>query len=213
VDFSLNSLGLKIQELWDVAIFSTYASTEMAMAFTECSEHQGGHLIPELGVLEVLDERNNQVKNGESGEVVITNLQVSGTPLIRFRTGDVCHYYSEPCSCGVNTPRLGPVIGRKQQMIKFKGTTIFPATLFDVLDCNNKITLYQVIVSTNEYGNNDVTILLSKDEVDEVRLKSLKEQFKIKVKVTPKIDLKDHIELQKKVYPEESRKMKKLIYN
>jgi phenylacetate-CoA ligase len=212
IDFTLNPLGLKISNLWDVEIFSTYASTEMAMAFTECSAHQGGHLIPELGILEVLDENNNQVKNGESGEVVITNLQVEGTPLIRFRTGDVCHYYSEPCSCGKHTPRLGPVIGRKQQMIKFKGTTIFPATLFDVLDYNKEITLYQVIVTTNEYGNNEVTILLSTSEIDDAKLKSLKEQFKIKVKVTPHIDMKSHEELKDLVYPEDSRKMKKLIY-
>jgi len=42
-DFSLNILGRKITEAWDIKLYSTYASTEMQTAFTECGEGRGGH--------------------------------------------------------------------------------------------------------------------------------------------------------------------------
>ncbi len=90
-------------------------STEMGTAFTECSEGKGGHHHPELIIVEFLDDNNNPVPEGEAGEVTITTLGVEGMPLLRFKTGDICHYYNEPCKCGRTTKRLGPVIGRKNK--------------------------------------------------------------------------------------------------
>ena len=55
-DFTPSELGKRILSQWDVKLYSTYASTEMGAAFTECSEGTGGHLNPELLVLEVVDE-------------------------------------------------------------------------------------------------------------------------------------------------------------
>lgn len=211
-DFSLNPLGKKIVTIWDVELYSTYASTEMAMAFTECTAHSGGHLIPELGIVEVIDENGNHVESGESGEVVVTNLQNEGTPLLRFKTGDICHFYNEPCSCGRKTPRLGPVIGRKQQMLKFKGTTIFPPAIFEVIDHFENISLYQIVITTNEYKNNEIELLLSEKEISENQLKKIKEHFKIKIKVTPKITMLDHRILNDRVYNENERKHKKILY-
>ncbi|HWB92067.1 MAG TPA: AMP-binding protein, partial [Puia sp.] len=53
-DFSLNILGRKITEAWNIKLYSTYASTEMQTAFTECGAGQGGHLQPELLIVELL---------------------------------------------------------------------------------------------------------------------------------------------------------------
>ena len=130
-DFTLNELGKRITSQWDVKLYSTYASTEMGAAFTECEYGLGGHLHPELLILEVVNEKGKAVKEGEIGEVVITTLGVEGMPLLRYKTGDLCNVYYSPCKCGRHTTRLGPVVGRQQQMIKFKGTTIFPAAIFD----------------------------------------------------------------------------------
>ena len=65
-DFSLNTLGKKITEAWNIKLFSTYASTEMQTAFTECSECKGGHLQPELLIVELLDEMNKAGRAGRS---------------------------------------------------------------------------------------------------------------------------------------------------
>jgi len=62
-DFSLNVLGKKITEAWDIKLYSTYASTEMQTAFTECSEGHGGHCQEELVIVEILDEDNQNPLN------------------------------------------------------------------------------------------------------------------------------------------------------
>ena len=133
-DFSLNLLGKKIKEKWDIDLYSTYASTEMGTSFCECSAGQGGHHHPELIICELLDENNQPVKEGEAGELVVTTLGVEAMPLLRFKTGDIARFHYEKCSCGRTTMRISPIIGRKKQMIKFKGTTLYPASIFDVLD-------------------------------------------------------------------------------
>ena len=89
-DFSLNVLGKKITEAWDIKLYSTYASTEMQTAFTECNEGKGGHHNPELLIVELLDENNQPVDAGKPGEVTITTLGVEGMPLLRYKTGDIC---------------------------------------------------------------------------------------------------------------------------
>ncbi len=94
-DFSLNTLGNRIVQKWDLQLFSTYASTEMGASFTECIHGKGGHEHPEIIITEFLDENNNPVAEGEAGEVTITTLGVEGMPLLRFKTGDVCHHYNE----------------------------------------------------------------------------------------------------------------------
>ncbi|MEZ4981869.1 MAG: hypothetical protein R2769_09845 [Saprospiraceae bacterium] len=104
-------------------MYSTYASTEMGTSFTECIEGNGGHHHPELLIVELLDDNNEPVHPGEIGEIVITTLGMEAMPLIRFKTGDLCRAYYEPCKCGRTTMRLGPILARKQQMIKLKRTT------------------------------------------------------------------------------------------
>ena len=66
-DFSLNLLGQKIKDKWDIELYSTYASTEMSTSFTECTAQKGGHLHPELIICELIDDEGNVVKEGEYG--------------------------------------------------------------------------------------------------------------------------------------------------
>ena len=211
-DFSLNELGKRITSQWDVKLYSTYASTEMGAAFTECKEGNGGHLNPDLLILEVVDDEGNAVEDGGLGEVVVTTLGVEGMPLLRYKTGDLCHVHYAPCACGRDTARLGPVVGRKQQMIKFKGTTIFPPALFDVLDMVKEIELYQVIVSKNEYGNDEITILLPMQLQTAVFKEMLHSLFKSKLRVSPVMEFVTAEELTFRIYKQEKRKPEKLIY-
>lgn len=186
-DFSLNTLGKKITEKWDIKLYSTYASTEMGTAFTECEAGQGGHHHPEMIIVEFLDSDNNPVAEGEAGEVTITTLGVEGMPLLRFKTGDICHYHTEKCSCGRTTMRLGPVIGRTQHMLKFKGTTLFPPAIYDVLNQINCIKNYVVEVSTNQLGTDDILVKAGCEKVEKDSLKNIKDHFRAKMRVTPEI--------------------------
>jgi len=205
-DFSLNTLGKKITDNWDIKLYSTYASTEMGTAFTECSAGQGGHHHPEMIIVEFLDENDNSVEPGEPGEVTITTLGVEAMPLLRFKTGDICHHHVEPCSCGRNTMRLGPVIGRKQQMIKLKGTTLYPPSIYDVLNDIDCIENYIVEVSTNELGTDKLLIKAGCNSVLTNTEKIIKDHFRATLRVAPDIKFFNPKEISSMQLQEDNRK-------
>lgn len=206
IDFSLNTLGKRIKDKWNIDLYSTYASTEMGTAFTECEMGQGGHHHPELIIVEFLDENNQPVKSGEAGEVCITTLGVEAMPLLRFKTGDICHYYDEPCACGRNTIRLGPVIGRRQQMIKFKGTSLYPPAFYEVLNDIEEVKNYYVELRTNKLGTDEVSVVVGSLRRDDKFIKRLKDAFRVKLRVAPEIIFDDPKKVQQKLFENDSRK-------
>lgn len=205
-DFTDNILSQKIKEKWDIKLFSTYASTEMSTAFTECEYQIGGHHHPELIITEILDDDGNLVKEGESGELTITTLGVEALPLLRFKTGDIVKAHYEPCQCGRNTMRLGPVVGRKQQMIKYKGTTLYPPAMNDILNDFNNILCYQIVIQSNEIGLDEIIIKVSTDSESESFVNEVRDHFRAKLRVSPKIEIIDFDVLSKTVHNPNSRK-------
>ena len=187
-DYSLNVLGQKIQTLFPtIALHSTYASTEMATAFTECKKQNGGHQLRELIYTEILDENEQPVKNGDYGELTITTLQNEAFPLIRFKTGDIVKLETSPCLCGRTSPRISPVLGRKSQQMKLKGTTVYPQVVFDACAALSDINEYQLVVSKNELGLDELTIYLSLSQP--ATRDFIEAHFKSKLKVTPRIEI------------------------
>lgn len=205
-DFTDNILSQKIKERWNIQLFSTYASTEMSTAFTECEFQIGGHHHPELIITEILDENENPVKEGESGELTITTLGVEAIPLLRFKTGDLVKAHYEPCKCGRNTMRLGPVVGRKQQMIKYKGTTLYPPAMNDILNDFNNILCYQIVIQSDEIGLDEIIIKVSTEKNDDNFVNDVRDHFRAKLRVSPKIEVLDFEILSKVVFNPISRK-------
>ena len=188
-DFTLNTLGKRIKGKWDIELYSTYASTEMGTAFNECEHGVGGHHHPEMIIVEFLDDNNQPVADNEPGEVVITTLGVEAMPLLRFKTGDICYHYNEPCECGRTTMRLGPVLGRKQQMIKYKGTTLYPSIIYDILNEIDFVENYFIEVSTGSLGTDEVLIRVGTKTNDKKFEKIIKDHFRAKMRVAPEIQL------------------------
>ena len=212
-DLSLNELGRKIQGKWPLKLYSTYASTEMATTFTECMEGAGGHHHPELIIVEFLDDHDKPVKEGQPGEVTVTTLGVEGMPLLRFKTGDVCYHYNEPCACGRTTMRLGPVIGRKKQMIKLKGTTLYPPALYDILDNIPYIKNYYVEVFTNDIGTDEIIINAGLTNENPELEKDIKDHFRARLRVAPQVRFQKPEDILKVQFPEGNRKAIKFIDN
>jgi phenylacetate-CoA ligase len=206
-----NRLANRITASWNIQLFGTYASTEMQTAFTECQAGIGGHLNPELIIVELLDEYNQPVQPGEPGEVTVTTLGVEGMPLVRYKTGDVCIQYAAPCSCGRNTTRLSGVIGRRQQMIKFKGTTLYPPAIYDLLSEIRAIREYVVELRSSEYDLDEVRLHLDIPEPSESLLSTIREKLRSQLRVIPEIILASTAELQALQFPEGGRKPQKLI--
>jgi phenylacetate-CoA ligase len=186
-DFSDNVLSQKIKKKWDIELYSTYASTEMSTAFSECEFQQGGHHHPELIIVEILDDHNQPVMEGEEGELVVTTLGVETIPLLRFKTGDVVKAHHQPCECGRNTLRLGPVIGRKKHMIKYKGTTIYPPAMYNLLNDFSEIDNYIIELDENEVGMDNITIKLGTNASSEDLMQRLKDHMRAKLRVLPMI--------------------------
>lgn len=205
-DFSLNTLGQKITELWDIELYSTYASTEMSTAFTECTFGRGGHHHPELIIVEVLDENNQPVAEGEAGEVVISTLGMEAMPLLRFKTGDICQWHQDTCGCGRTTMRLGPVIGRKKQMIKYKGTSLYPPALYDLLNQFEEIIGFVIEVFTNEIGTDEIIIKTCSKDTSSSFKKRIKDHFRAKLRVAPEVEFTDIETINNLRFPEMSRK-------
>ena len=211
-DGNLTTLGSRIHEKWpELELYSTYASTEMQASFTECSCHCGNHVPADLIIVEFLDDEGNPVAEGESGEVTITTLGVEGMPLVRFRTGDICIHYDSPGACGRNSTRLSSVIGRKGQMIKFKGTTLYPPALFDILDNIPEVKSYVVEVYTNSLGTDQVQIKLASDNHSESFVKQIKDIFRSKVRVAPDVVFEAPEIIAKMQMPPMSRKVVKFF--
>jgi phenylacetate-CoA ligase len=211
-DFSLNTLGKKISEHWpELKLYSTYASTEMATSFTECEYGVGGHQHPDLIIIEFLDDHDNPVRPGEPGEVTITTLGVEGMPLLRFKTGDIATAHDKPCKCGRNTMRVGPVLGRKKQMIKFKGTSLYPPAIYDILDNINGITNYVVEIYTNQIGTDEILIRVGSNDHSEEFEKTIKDHFRAKLRVAPSISFETIDYVTSLQNPAMSRKPVKLI--
>lgn len=210
-DFTPSELAKRINRKWDIKLYSTYASTEMSTAFTECEYLKGGHAHPELIITEVLDTENNPVKKGEVGELTITTLGIEALPLVRFKTGDLVKIDYSPCECGRSTHRVGPVLGRAQQMIKYKGTTLYPPAIHDVLNGFNEVSEHLILLETNIIGTDEVTVKMASNDTSEAFVNTLKEQFQARLRVVPQMEFISPEELNKLVLSSNGRKPKWVI--
>lgn len=211
-DFSLNLLGRRIKEKWDVDLFATYSSTEMGATFSECPYGCGGHVHPELIIVEIIGDNDLPVPDGEVGEVVVTTLGVEAMPLLRFRTGDMAAKVTAPCACGRHSYRLTPLVGRKHNMIKLKGTTLYPPALNDVLEGTPYVDNYVVEVSTGDAGTDQVLVKVGTRLPPTPQLvKDLKDRFRSRIRVTPDIELLPVETVQRLNHPDGARKPVKFI--
>ena len=203
-NFNLNALGQQIKDKWDVELYAT----EMSTTFPECQYACGGHHHPELIIVEIIGEDDKPVPEGEVGEVVITTLGVEGMPLLRFRTGDMASIHTEPCRCGRHSFRISPIVGRKNHMIKYKGTTLYPPAISDVLNNTHYVENYYITLSSNEATETEeVCITVGvKEDTDFNVIKDLKDRFRAKIRVAPDIIIDTIENVRKKNFPAMSRK-------
>ncbi|MBS3764183.1 MAG: AMP-binding protein, partial [Planctomycetes bacterium] len=203
-------LGRIIHEKWGADVYSTYASTEAVTTFCECIKQQGGHLHPELAVIEIVDDQGDPVKPGENGEVVLTPLGTEGMPLIRYRTGDISFLLEEPCGCGRNSVRLGPILGRKKQMIKYKGTTLYPQPIAAALQTIPAIEEHYVEVTGEEALSDQLTIhvAVSDPEWDADRIAA---RLQSHLRVKPAVVIEELDSLRKEVFDPKYRKPMRFV--
>jgi len=188
-DLRPNTLGRLLGAGWGGELFSTYGLTEAGLAFHECPAHRGLHSHPDLAIVEVLDDAGQPVPDGETGELAITNLQVEGTPLIRYRTGDITFRVPGECPCGRGGARIGPILGRKQQRMKVKGTTIYPKVIEEALLSVDGVENFVIEAHTGDGDTDRVVVRVGTLRGDPHFSRTVGEALYAKARVTPEIRL------------------------
>jgi len=116
-------------------------------------------------------------------------------PLIRFKTGDIVVAHSGPCACGRNTLRLGPVVGRKKQMIKYKGTTLYPPAMDNLLNDFAEVESSLIEIYHNDIGTDEILIKIVAPKASDQLLSKIRDHFRSKLRVSPNIELCDAREI------------------
>ncbi len=209
-DLTVLRMGENLEAVWEAKIYSTYASSETITSFCECTAQQGGHLHPDLAVVEIVNEQGNILPAGEVGEVVVTPLSIEGMPLLRFRTGDMSFLIDEPCACGRTSPRLGPILGRKKQMIKFRGTTLYPNSIYAVLDSFPKISEYYVVASS-DYDLSDVVKIYVAVKDSSCKAEMIMDKLQAHLRVRPEVIIASEESVKQQVYTGNSRKLIRFV--
>ena len=119
----------RIEETWNIRAFNSYGLSEMCgpgVAF-ECPEQSGMHIWEDSFLVEIVDpDTGDPVTDGECGELVLTTLTRTGTPLLRYRTRDLTRIIPGPCPCGRTHRRIDRIRGRSDDMMIINGVNIFP---------------------------------------------------------------------------------------
>lgn len=128
------SMREKLQKRTGISIFNCYGASEFyGPMFLECEKQCGFHIWADIALIEVLDENDEPVKDGEKGAIVVTMLQKEAFPLIRYRIGDISSIEWERCACGRTHPRLQRLSGRTDDMLVVRGINVFPSQIEAVL--------------------------------------------------------------------------------
>lgn len=199
----------RIQTLLGIDTYDIYGLTELygPGVGIECSAHDGIHVWSDYYVLEIVDpETGEQLPAGAQGEIVITTLRKEGMPLIRYRTRDLSHLYTERCSCGSPYPRIAHLTGRTDDMVKVRGVSVFPAQVDTILHRIEGVgPEYQLHVRRDLEHGDVLTVVVEADARHGLH-DLLVQQLREGLSVRPDIDIVPHGTL-----PRTERKTKRVF--
>jgi phenylacetate-CoA ligase len=210
-DFRLTHLGGQIADAWNAKVFSTYGITELASSLCECEAGRGGHLHPQLLHCEILDDAGRSVPDGVEGQLVATTVGVEAMPLIRFATGDITFMTRTRCECGVWTPRIGPILGRRDQAMKIKGTTVYPAAVQRALQGIENVLDFLMIATAATPLSDELEVLVAWRGDENGACEIIREKLRGELKVCPTVRLATLKEIQTLGDSRELRKQRVFI--
>jgi len=187
----------RIKEVFQAPVFNRYGSREVGDIACNCEKKQGLHIIPNIHYIEVLDNRDKEVKAGEVGEIVITSLTNYSMPLIRYKIEDRGILSKRECSCGRGFPLLEKVEGRVRSMFRNKqGDLIEGGVFIRLFYFRDNIKQFQVIQESLDQITINLVLkdkqklkIVEKDfrEISEVIMPIMGNDIKIKYNIANKI--------------------------
>jgi len=142
---------------YGVDVYQAYGTADLGLIGYECSAKQGLHL--DAGVtLEICDPEGQPVAPGEVGEVVVTLLDKT-YPLLRFGTGDLSAFVTEPCACGRPAMRIKGWMGRANDVVKVRGVFLYPRQVDEALaGFRGQVGRWQAVVTQDEHHRDHLTV-------------------------------------------------------
>jgi phenylacetate-CoA ligase len=140
----------RIERSWGARVIDHHGLTEVGPVSFECWESPGSvHINEAEFIAEVIDPRTgHEVSDGQTGELVLTNLGRTASPVIRYRTGDIVVRRSEPCSCGRTWARLeGGILSRADDMVNIRGVNVYPVGIESVVRRLPEVVEFRSVVS------------------------------------------------------------------
>lgn len=141
----------RIEDTFNTKAYNIYGLTELMGPGVgiECSAQKGLHIAEDFFYPEIINPDTGEVLGeGEKGELVLTNIEREGMPVIRFRTKDLTAIHYETCKCGRTLARMERITGRSDDMIKVKGVAVFPSQIEKaLLKVSDIEPHYQIIVT------------------------------------------------------------------
>ncbi len=140
----------KIEKLYNIDVYNSYGLSEMngpSVAF-ECTEKKGMHLWEDSYYLEIVDKHSLEpVPDGETGELVLSILIRTATPILRYRTRDLTSIIPGKCACGRTSRRINRIVGRTDDMLIINGVNVFPSQIEEIIMKMTEVgTNYRIIV-------------------------------------------------------------------
>jgi phenylacetate-CoA ligase len=154
---SIPATRARLQELWPGArVYDHHGMTEVGPVSYECPSRPGVlHVIERAFIAEVVDPASGQlVGPGAQGELILTNLGRLGSPLLRYRTGDLVKLEKPSagvCACGTTDLALeGGILGRVDDMVVVRGVNVYPGAVEEIIRRVGGVAEYQVAISQRQ---------------------------------------------------------------
>jgi len=146
---SIPATRARIERLWPgAAVFDHHGMTEVGPVTYQCPARPGSlHVLESAYLPEVIDPQTVEpVPAGESGELVLTTLDRIGSPLLRYRTGDLVKpRQRSACICGRHELALdGGILGRSDDMVVVRGVNVYPSLVEEIVRGYPEVTEYRV---------------------------------------------------------------------
>lgn len=174
-----------------------YGLTEMGGPMSmDCEFVQGIHVWADHYLVEVLDpDTLEDVKPGEPGELVLSNLSFEAMPILRYRTGDRVVVDFETCQCGRTHPRIAKFLGRVDDMLLVSGTNVFPSQIEYVLLNHKELSENWQLVVGEKKGLHTLRAEIEpvtgeEAKIDNKYIAGLEKELHSYLEITCKVDIK-----------------------
>jgi phenylacetate-CoA ligase len=189
----------RIERMLGVKAYNSFGMTEMngpGVAF-ECKEQNGMHLWEDNYILEIVNpDTLEPVPDGEMGEMVLTTLDRTMMPILRYRTHDLTRIIVGDCPCGRTHRRIDRIKGRTDDMFIIKGVNVFPMQIEKILVQFPGLGSNYLITLDTEDDNDIMTVQVELDDMNtdvypelEKMAKGIQRALKDEILLTPRVKL------------------------